>query len=87
MKRLTGVKTHNQSPATIDEINEWRGSQQINFIHSFTSLKRKTKVFFFMKQSEFISWICVAEMKKYYNSKLIILNMKQRQKLFGFVNV
>lgn len=25
--------------------------------------------------------------KKYYNSKLIILNMKQRQKLFGFVNV
>ena len=21
-----------------------------------------------MKQSEFISWICVAEMKKYYNS-------------------
>ena len=25
--------------------------------------------------------------KLYYNSKLIILNMKQRQKLFGFVNV
>ena len=62
------LKTYNQPPATINEIDEWMASKQFNFIHQFHSTKKKSKLSFFISFHWFTCELIGMKLKKYYNS-------------------